>query len=239
MSKIIFIGDSITKGTGYGGVTAADTFAYKVGSAAGYVPADVINKGVGSDTSAGVLARLAADVLANSPDVCVLMIGVNDWSLGIPVATYANNVRQIIGQLKAAGIRPVVLSTMPNCGTNAQFDALATYVEALENIIAEMGAYYVDVHRDVMLWHWRKGAAAFKGLYADNVHPSKVGHQWIADKLMRPCNATMFAPGTVVIPDPVDPPAPTSDHLALTLALADLALGAGNIGVVEQARSKF
>lgn len=239
MSKVVFIGDSITKGTGYGSVTTTDTFAHKVGIASGYDAANVINKGVGSDTSAGVLARLPADVLAHAPDVCVLMIGVNDWSTGVPVATYADNVRQIIQQLHGAAIRVVVLSTMPYRGTNAQFDALAGYVEALENVVAETSADYVDVHRDVMLWHWRKGSTAFQALYADSIHPSKSGHQWIADKLMRACNAPLFAPGTVVIPEPEDPASPQPDHLALTLALADLALGVGDLQVVQIERDKF
>lgn len=63
MSKIVFIGDSLTKGIGYGGVTATDTFAYKIGIANGYAPADILNKGVSSDTAFGVLNRIQADAV--------------------------------------------------------------------------------------------------------------------------------------------------------------------------------
>ena len=240
MSKIVFIGDSITKGTGYGSVTTTDTFAHKVGIASGYAVEDILNKGVGSDKTSGVLARLADDVLANAPDVCVLMIGANDWIQGVPVATYISNMRDIIGQIRAAGIRPVVLSTVPYRGSNAQFDTLAAQVEALEDLVAELGVDYVDVHRDVMMWYWRKGSAGWSALYADvSIHLSKAGHQWVADKLMRPCYASFFTPGTTTVPDPVDPPATAPDHLALTLALADLALGTGTIQSVQSQRANF
>src|SRR6185312_269394 len=116
-AMIAWLGDSVTKGTSYGGVTTTDTFAYKVGVANGYAATDIINAGVNSDTSAGMLARLGTDVLAFNPSVCVLECGLNDWQTGVPLASYQSNVWAIFSGLKAASIKPVGLTKMQRGST--------------------------------------------------------------------------------------------------------------------------
>lgn len=70
-SGIVFLGDSITKGTDYGGVTLTDTFAYKIGTANGYPPASIYNKGVGSDTSAGSKCWICTAKLPTLTSICL------------------------------------------------------------------------------------------------------------------------------------------------------------------------
>src|SRR3546814_8985137 len=81
MSKIVFLGDSITRGAT---LAVADTFAYQVGVANGYAPADIINAGVSGDESADALARVGTDAIALAPDVCVVCLLVNDAKNGVP-----------------------------------------------------------------------------------------------------------------------------------------------------------
>jgi len=49
VSKIVFIGDSITKGIGYGSVTVTDAFAHKVGIACSPLEYDPTKGGGASD----------------------------------------------------------------------------------------------------------------------------------------------------------------------------------------------
>jgi lysophospholipase L1-like esterase len=175
MGKIVFIGDSLTKGTDYGGVTPADTFAYKIGTANGYAPADILNKGVSSDTSTGVLARLQADVLGHAPAVCVLMIGINDWSLGVPVATFKSNLQAISAAVRGAGIKLVFITTNFQRGSVAQILGQEQYVRAMEEVENDG---VVDFFREMMT---RTLTANYMQYFADVVHLSIAGHEYVAE----------------------------------------------------------
>ncbi len=176
MSKIVWIGTSVTKGTSYGGVTTADTYAYKIGVSNGYAPADIINKGVNSDTSAGMLARLATDVLACSPAVCVVECLINDWATGVPLATYQANITAIFAALNGASIKPVGMITSFQRGTTADFLALQPYLRAFEDIATAAGAPLVDFYREMALSSLYCTEAQFNSLFVDNVHLTVGGH---------------------------------------------------------------
>ena len=186
MPKIVFIGDSITKGVGYGGVTAADTFAQKIGVANGY---DVImNKGVSSDTSAGVLARLQADVLDEEPAVCVLMIGANDWQNSVPLATYKSNLTAISQAVSGAGIKLVHMTSNMQRGSVTVIKSFETYVRASEEMDCDAR---VDVWREMILRGFTEDHAQY---YADAIHPNVAGHAYIASLAARPKHAGVFLP---------------------------------------------
>lgn len=193
MSKIVFIGDSIAKGTSYGGVTTPDTFAYKIGVANGYAPADIINKGVNSDTSAGVLARLTTDVIALAPDVCVLMVGINDWWTNITLPAYLANMTAIVAQIKAANIKLVIMSSSVQRGPTADFFSYKKYLQAVEGLAAQNSLAYVDLYREMCAASLYLDSAGFLALYADVVHLSVAGHQFAADLAARPQFASVFS----------------------------------------------
>ena len=52
----------------------------------------ILNRGIGGDTSAGVLNRLD-EVIGRHPKIVVLMIGANDLRMGVPVPQVAANIR--------------------------------------------------------------------------------------------------------------------------------------------------
>jgi hypothetical protein len=79
---VVFLGDSITQGW----KTLAKVFPdFKV-----------VNRGIGGDTTRGVLYRLNADVLALKPAAVVLLIGINDLGLGGKPEDIANNIKTIL-----------------------------------------------------------------------------------------------------------------------------------------------
>lgn len=206
--KIVFLGDSLTASAE---VTLADRWAYKVGLANGYTAANIINAGVSGNTSAQMLARLQTDVLAQNPDVCVLMLTVNDRTNSVPIATHEANYRSMITQLKTAGIKVVVMS--PPLYTS-QLDQWKPWVEKGEEIAGDTGCHYIDCWREFVyasyyLPNW------FNVLYTDYVHQKVAGNSLIVSICARKTHTGAFLP---------DSAPPTGVCPELTLALADLAL---------------
>ena len=87
--KIIFVGDSIT---GWSDLSRWLKYSHiidcMIEARCGVGQAIVLNRGVGGDTTRMVLARLDADVIAEKPDVVVLLITGND--------TFQNFARPVI-----------------------------------------------------------------------------------------------------------------------------------------------
>ena len=95
--SVVFVGDSITQGWG-------DDLG---GSFAGL---KVANRGIGGDTTRGVLIRLAQDVIALHPSAVVLLAGTNDIEEGADAASIAGNMSLILAALKEGQPRlPIVL----------------------------------------------------------------------------------------------------------------------------------
>jgi len=102
---VVFLGDSITQGWG-GGLGAA------------FPGLKVANRGIGGDTTRGVLVRLQEDVLAVNPSAVVILIGTNDIGMEATPETIAGNLRLILDALKAHDPRmPIVLcEVFPSSG---------------------------------------------------------------------------------------------------------------------------
>jgi len=138
--KIVAFGDSVTRGV-RPGVTEAQTFAHllQAGLAQKGLEVDVVNAGLGSDTTAGALGRMDVDVLSEGPEVVIVMFGLNDACVvdGGPVARteprvslgdYKANLRQIVARAQAAGVR--VLLCTPNPMTRAYlYSNMSGYAE--------------------------------------------------------------------------------------------------------------
>lgn len=225
MSKIVFLGHSVPKGTDYGGVTAADTFVRKIGVAAGYAAADIINAGKSSDTTTGMLGRFAADVLAHSPAVLVFAgCVVNDWATGIPVATTKANLLNMATQAQALGIKCVMFTDNVNRGTAAEFNAYYPFVEVCKEVAFDKGLPLVDTYARMTQ---RMLVGDHAALYVDAIHLTVAGHQFFADFAAKQYHAGFFVADPVVVPDPEPVPDP-SEPSALLLAVTDYVLATGN-----------
>ncbi|MBT9571115.1 MAG: hypothetical protein IV106_08405 [Pseudomonas umsongensis] len=233
MSKIVFLGDSITKATDYGAVTLTDCFAYKVGTLAGYAPGEIINAGVSSDTSGGMLARITTDVIDKAPAVCVVMAMVNDVVQEVPIATYKENLRAIASRLILSGIKVVFVSPPLDRGTSTFQDKCRTYLEALEAVSVEFSAPYIDCYREYAFMYLY-GMGDFYACYVDSVHQTKAGHDKLVSIMARGTRIKAFCPSTI---NPVP-----QDLTALVLSLADYVLSCRTSSLlsnVANERAKF
>jgi acyl-CoA thioesterase-1 len=154
--KLVAFGDSLTAGYG---VTADQAFPTKLEKALrdkGYA-VDVINAGVSGDTTSGGLDRLDWSI-PEGTDAAIVELGANDALRGVDPAVTRKALDQILGRLKAKGIK-VLLAGMrapPNMGADyaGRFDAIfpdlakahgvALYPFFLEGVAGERGLNQPD-----------------------------------------------------------------------------------------------
>ena len=96
---VVFLGDSLSAGTG---VKPQEAFPALVQEKIRErdLPFEVVNAGVGGDTTAGGLRRLEW-LLQRPIDVLVLELGGNDGLRGLPVSNLKSNLQGMIDKGKA------------------------------------------------------------------------------------------------------------------------------------------
>jgi len=87
--QTVFIGDSLTDGC------ALDVFYPELSTAA-------YNRGIGGDSTAGVLKRLELSLFDIKPSRIVLMIGINDINGMVPNSKILKNYGKILSEIKTA-----------------------------------------------------------------------------------------------------------------------------------------
>jgi len=180
MGKIVFVGHSVPKGTDYGGVTRVDTFGYKIGIANGYADSDIYIRGIGSETSAGLLARTQADVIDLDPDVCVAMTGANDWGTGVSVATFKANLLAFGQMVLAAGIKLVLFTDNMIRGDLNTFVNVDKYENATRDVARALNCPVIDIYSRMC---YNALCGSYTQYYAggtDVIHLSVLGHTWVA-----------------------------------------------------------
>ena len=73
----------------------------------------IVNKGIAGDTSADLLGRIESDVIAENPDLVILMVGTNDMlnsSKMLSYEEYASNLTEIVRRLKKSEMEVLLLS---------------------------------------------------------------------------------------------------------------------------------
>ena len=106
--KIVFVGDSITGWSDLGKwLKYSHVVQCMIEARFGAGRAVVLNRGIGGNTTADLLQRLEPDVLAEKPDVVVMMIGGNDGKKNRE--STAANLEQIVAQTKAFTQRVLLL----------------------------------------------------------------------------------------------------------------------------------
>ncbi len=174
---IVFLGDSITQGWG-------DDFK-------GLLPGlKLANRGIGGDTSRGVLIRMKEDVLALKPAAVVLLIGTNDLEENADPETIAGNLKLIIAALKAHNAEmPIVL-----CQVFPSAESKKRPADAIQKV----NALYADAVRGdrqitlIETWTLFAGAQgdAKPEEFPDLLHPNLTGYQKWAVAL-KPILATL------------------------------------------------
>jgi lysophospholipase L1-like esterase len=118
-ADVVMLGDSITEAAPWDEITACRS---------------IVNRGVGGDTTAGVLGRLDG-VLKLRPRAVFLMIGVNDITLGIAREQTLANYRAILDRLDGANLHTFAVYVLPVARSHAKWRNNA----AIANLNDEIG----------------------------------------------------------------------------------------------------
>ncbi len=142
--QIVFIGDSITD-------------LYPLGDYYSDLDLMTYNRGIGGDTTKGVLKRMDVSLYAIQPTKVVLMIGINDINGGVPFKETSNNYKAILDGIKTNLPNTVTycMSILPMSDKIlevAQVDILGQNQkvremnEEIKPIIADHGYTYLDLY---------------------------------------------------------------------------------------------
>ena len=165
-STILALGDSLTAGYG---ADAEAAYPAVLASLTGW---QIINGGVSGNTSAQALARLPA-LMRRQPQLVLVSIGGNDFLRKVPEADTRSNIRQIVQQIKAAGV-PAVLVAVPYFTTGALFGRLSEH-PMYEELAAELN---VPIFKGA----WAE-VLGDKKLKSDQIHANAQGYRVFAEKM--------------------------------------------------------
>jgi lysophospholipase L1-like esterase len=165
----VFLGDSLTD--------LCDLDMY-------YPTRGYINRGIGGDTTEGVLRRFDATVLPLAPSTIVLLIGINDFnhgrSLDATLQSYERLINHILDVLP--DVRLVVLSLPPVNGSSYPPllllpDKIEAFNVQLETLALDYGATWVDIHAPLL----QIGSDLLDPAYSDDgLHWNALGYDIVA-----------------------------------------------------------
>lgn len=118
------------------------------------------NSGIGGNRTGNILARFDYDVAAWKPTIVSIELGMNDVNGGDDPAGYIKGERELLGKIRDAGARAVLISSSPvNDGSlpgNWKADRcrrLDLYTDALKKLAAEEQVACVDQYHPLLeLW---------------------------------------------------------------------------------------
>lgn len=160
--RLLFAGDSLTAGGDWGAWFPDD---------------EVLNHGVGGDTTADVVARID-EIVAADPDSVVLMIGTNDFAQRRSVEQVVRAIETIMVELRRQlpGVR-LLLQSIPPRGPEFS-DRIHDANRHLRQFAATVRAQYLD------LWPALAVDDALNPDFTDDgLHLNEAGYQAWLDEL--------------------------------------------------------
>jgi acyl-CoA thioesterase-1 len=177
---IVFLGDSLSAGTGVKPDEAFPAVIEQKIRERG-LPFEVVNAGLGGDTTAGGLRRLDW-LLQRNIDILVLELGGNDGLRGLPAANIKTNLQGMIDKAKAKNpaVKIIVagMQMPPNVG--------AQYAEEFRQVFYDVAKQ----NNAAMIPFLLEGVGGHRELnQPDLIHPNPVGHKMVAEvvwKILEP-----------------------------------------------------
>jgi lysophospholipase L1-like esterase len=164
---VVFLGDSITQGWN----SLANAFPN----------IKVANRGIGGDTTRGVLYRLKDDVLDLKPKAVVLLIGTNDIGIGANPEDVADNIKAILLAIKNSNpnMPVIVCEVMPRSDRNQHPADKIKKLNALVEDFVKSQPNFVEC--DTWSIYADENGDCSKDVFPDLLHPNAVGYgKWAA-----------------------------------------------------------
>ena len=164
--RVVFMGDSITENWGL-----ADP---------GFFAAGVVNRGISAQTSAQMLLRFRADVVALSPAIVHILAGTNDVAGNNGPTSpqdFQNNIQSMVELARANGIRVILGSIPPAAAFNWRpamrpVPRIRALNQWLRSYAASHGLTYVDYYAALA----GPAGELRANLANEGVHPNRDGY---------------------------------------------------------------
>ena len=194
-TRIVFFGDSITQaGVKEGGyITLMKEKLQAKGMADQY---ELIGAGIGGNKVYDLYLRMDEDVMAQSPDVVVIWVGVNDvwhkasYGTGTDADKFEKFYEAIIKKLQAKNIQ-VVLTTPSAIGertdfSNQQDGDINKYAQIIRNLASKYNCKLVDLRKNFLSYNIANNPENKEQgiLTTDRVHLNAKGNEFVAEKMM-------------------------------------------------------
>jgi len=170
---VIFLGDSIMEG-------------WDEGLGAAFSGMKVANRGIGGDTTRGVLIRLEEDVFTVNPSAIVLLIGTNDLEENVAPEVIADNVRLILDAISNFNSTlPIIFcEVMPS---SSQMRRPTEQIQRVNALYRELLSDYPQLVRlDTFSLFDNGEGNANPDEFPDLLHPNEVGYAKWAEALRSP-----------------------------------------------------
>jgi lysophospholipase L1-like esterase len=147
-TPVVFLGDSQTANCEWG-----ELFA------------ESVNRGIGGDTSAGLLKR-ASEVVRLHPKAVLMLIGANDFARGIPPDETASNIRSTVSLLRAASPETTIFveSLLPTWFARRNLFA-ASVNKFLQQIANGKNVVYLDLYNSFLQGDLLDSKLSYDGLH--------------------------------------------------------------------------
>lgn len=179
---IVAFGDSLTARSGW------------VSMLGGTIGTEVINSGVGGDSTKNAIARLKEDVLDKKPDIVLICFGMNDQAQSlsnkrpnVPLETYISNMEKCITEVQKLGADVILIAPhdaynasgyyVPgNYGLDYSYGNMKDFCAAVRQMAIKYGCDFIDIYTESKSENMAKFLNA-----GDGIHQSVYGHQrWAA-----------------------------------------------------------
>ena len=175
---VLAFGDSLTARSGW------------VAMLGGYIGTEVINAGVGGDSTINAVGRLERDVLSKKPDVALVCFGMNDQAQSeskkapnVSLDKYRENMVHIIEKLQAIGTDVILIAphdaysgkgyyTPGGYGLDYAYGNMKDFCNVVRELAEEYGCGLIDIYAEAELEDMTKFLAA-----GDGIHQSPEGHK--------------------------------------------------------------
>ena len=193
--KILFFGDSITQaGVNAGGYITRMKEMLQQDGINNYT---LLGAGIGGNKVYDLYLRMDSDVIAQSPDIVIIYVGVNDvWhksthGTGTDADKFEKFYRAIIQKLQASNIK-VMLCTPAAIGekkgsVNPQDGDLNNYSEIIRSIAKDLGLPFCDLRNIFEEYEEANNTRNVeKGiLTTDGAHLNDKGNQLVAEEMWK------------------------------------------------------
>lgn len=172
----------------------------------------IINSGIRGNTTEMARERFEDDVLKHSPDIAIIMFGINDSMVDVwkdpPESEsrvskdqYENNLRYFVSELKKINCTIIMMTPSPMCWTERLIQnygkppynpdaedglnvTLDKYIPVMKKVAKEEGVTLIDINSEYRKYIEETGIK-LDDMHLDGMHPNNIGHKMVAEILIK------------------------------------------------------